>query len=100
MAYSILHSVGMAGISISLINLTYEVVPHKQRTSAYAVTNAMAGISGFAVTLLLNPIFNAIQSNGNKVFGLSLYAQQFFAFIAVVCLSIVVIFLTISNKKK
>ena len=100
MAYSILHSVGMSGISISLINLTYEVVPHEQRTSAYAVTNAMAGMSGFVVTLILNPVFNAIQSNGNKVFGLPLYAQQFFAIIAVVSMSIVVIVLTVTNKKK
>ena len=100
MVYSILHSVGMAGISMSLINLTYEVVSRSQRTSAYAVANALAGISGFVVTLILNPIFDHIQASGNRVFGLSLYAQQFFAIIAVVCLLVVIIWLTLKQKRK
>jgi MFS family permease len=100
MCYSVLHNVGTSGISISLINLTYEVVPREQRTSAYAVTNAMAGISGFVVTLILNPVFKAIQGAGNVVFGIPMYAQQFFAFIAVVALVIIVLWVGSGIRKK
>ena len=97
--YYVLHTIGMSGISISMINLTYEVVPHEQRTSAYAVTNATAGVSGFIITLILNPIFKAIQDNGNVVLGIPMYAQQLFAFIAVIAMTIVVIWLILSIKK-
>ncbi len=97
--YSVLHSVGMSGISICISNLTYEVVDVNDRTSAYAIVSSTS-IFGFLITLVLSPILDVIQNNGNVVLGIPMYAQQLFAIIATIALTVVVIWLSVGLKKK
>jgi hypothetical protein len=64
--------------------LVFDYVTVEQRADSLAITQAIAGSTGFITTLLISPVVSFIQNNGNKVFGLSIYAQQFVSIIALV----------------
>ena len=74
--YYVLNAVAMAGINSAQINLIYDYVEPDKRTSALALSNAIAGVAGFLATLAVTPLVGYIQKNGNRIFGISLYAQQ------------------------
>lgn len=76
MCYTI---VGM-GASTSSINIIYDYIPAEHCTHAFALNQSVAGVTGFLITtLVLTPILNAVQANGNVIFGATIYAQQIFA---------------------
>ena len=84
-----LYCICMAGVSSSAINLIYDYVKPEQRTQAFALNQTTAGITGFLTTLAVSPLVSYIQNNGNRFFGLSVYAQQVtsaFSFIVTVLL--------------
>ena len=66
-----------AGIDNCMINLVYENVRHEDRVGAYALSTAIGGLLGFGVTVLLSRLVAWIQQNGNMLFGIHAYAQQF-----------------------
>ena len=80
--YLILHSIGMAGINSSAINLIYDYVDKSKRTSALALKSAIAGFAGFFTTLIVSSLVDKIQANGNVFLGLNVYAQQVVSAIA------------------
>ena len=82
--YYIFQGITFGGISNALINLVFDYVTVEQRADSLAITQAIAGSTGFITTLLISPVVSFIQNNGNKVFGLSIYAQQFVSIIALV----------------
>ena len=82
--YYIFQGIAFGGISNALINLVFDYVTVEQRADSLAITQAIAGSTGFITTLLISPVVSFIQNNGNKVFGLSIYAQQFVSIIALV----------------
>ena len=82
--YNILHGIALGGINSALINLIFDYVPIEKRADSLAITQALAGLTGFLATLCISPLVSFIQSNGNKVFGLPIYAQQFVSMIALV----------------
>ena len=77
--YCLLHSMGMAGINSSLINLMYDYVEEDQRVNALAINQTCYGLSGFLTTLALSPVLAIVQKNGNTIFGTTIYAQQLFS---------------------
>lgn len=81
-AYYTLYAVAMAGINSALINLCYDYAPVEKRTSALAITQAISGCIGFFSTLLMSRVVEKIQSDGNTLWGIPLYAQQFTSFFA------------------
>lgn len=99
----ILYGIAMGAINSALINLCYDYAPTQKRVGALAITQAISGVVGFTTTTLVSLLVDKIQSNGNKIFGLSMYAQQFVSIIGVVfsCLAMlyVLIFLIKRNKK-
>ena len=102
--YYVLYAVGMAGINSGGINLIYEYVPKEQRICALALKNTIQGIAGFLTTLLFGEVVDLIQENGNKLFGISMYAQQFLSAISVILIIGLIIYLNtvvrkISSKK-
>lgn len=97
--HAVLLQMGLAGLSNSEINLTYAVVDKEDRTAAYAIIATAMGITGFVTTLILSPVMSIIQGNGNTIFGLNLYAQQFFAAVSVVLLIITVTWLVLNLHK-
>lgn len=82
--YYTLYAISMAGINSALINLCYDYAPVEKRTSALAITQAISGCVGFFTTLLMSLVVEGIQANGNTLFGIPLYAQQFTSLFAAI----------------
>ena len=99
-AYVILHSIGMAGINSSLVNLVYDYVPHERRTGALAIKNTVAGFAGFFTTLAVRPLVDSIQKNGNRfLFIYGVYAQQILSAFGLIMTVTVLIYLNLVVKK-
>ena len=81
--YSI-YGVYMAGANSGLMNIVFDYVSHEDRSCALGVKSALGGIVGFGASLVGAEIVNMVQSNGNIVFGRTIYAQQILSFIAFV----------------
>ena len=97
--YLILHSIGMAGINSSAINLIYDYVDKSKRISALALKSAIAGITGFVTTLVVGLLVDNIQANGNVFLGLNVYAQQVVSAIAAIATLVVIIYVNLVIKK-
>ena len=74
--YYCLYACAMGGINGSLTNLVFENVKGDNRRDALAINAALGGIAGFATTCLMSPVVAHIQSNGNMLFGMHVYAAQ------------------------
>ena len=98
--YYIFHGIALGGINSALINLIFDYVPVEQRADSLAITQAIAGFTGFITTLLISPVVSTIQSNGNKVFGLSIYAQQFVSIIALLVTTCAIFYIRFVFIKK
>lgn len=99
--YNVFHGIALGGINSALINLIFDYVPQEKRADSLAITQALAGFTGFLTTLCISPLVSYIQKNGNTVFGLPIYAQQFITIIALI-FTVVAIFYTrvVFIKKK
>ena len=80
--YYLLHGIALGGINSALTNLIFEYIPSESSADALAVTQAFSGLAGFLTTLCISPLVSYIQNNGNSLFGLPIYAQQFVTLIA------------------
>jgi len=98
--YRILYSVAMGGINSALINLCYDYVSIEKRVHALAVTQALAGLAGFFSTLVSSIMVDRIQLNGNKIFGITAYAQQFMSLIAFTLTICVIVYVSIALVKR
>ena len=79
----------------------YDYVEESQRVNALAINQTFYGLAGFLTTLALSPVLALIQENGNKIFGMTIYAQQLFsAFSMVITLILLVYVLRVVNKIK
>ena len=97
--YYILYCSGCAGINSSIINLIYDYVDTEKRTGALALVNTAAGFSGFFATLAVSPLVSYIQGKGNKLFGLTVYAQQILAAMSVIFVLVTLFYLvTVISK--
>lgn len=97
--YYILNAVAMAGINSATINLIYDYVDKEKRIGALALKSSLAGVAGFFTTLIVSPLVSYIQNNGNRFFGLEVYAQQVVSAIAVILLTILIIYLNLVVRK-
>ncbi len=74
--YTVLYNVALAGIEGNLINVTYSYVDSRYFAEASAIKNSIAGLLGFLSSLAGGKILSAVQANGNRVFGHTVYGQQ------------------------
>ena len=93
--YYMLNAVAMAGINSATINLIYDYVDKENRIGALALKSTFAGFAGFFTTLIVSPLVSYIQENGNSFLGLNVYAQQVVSAIAVVLLSVLLVYLNL-----
>ena len=101
--YSVLQAAAMGGINSGEINLIYDYVDPDKRSDALAVKQTIYGICGFLTTLLMTPIFKKLQYHqvlGGKIFGLTIYAQQFLSLIACLATVLLIIYLDKQVLKK
>ena len=97
--YSVLFYIGMAGLNSSEINLVLDHTSHELRAGALAIKGLICGMTGFLTTLLLTPLVDYVQANGNKIFGIDMYAQQFTSLISTAVCIIALIYLMFITKK-
>ncbi len=97
----ILYGIAMGGINSSLINLCYDYAPVEKRVGALAVTQAVSGVIGFLTTVLVSPLVDKIQANGNTVFGMQIHAQQLVSIVGVTfsCLAMAYVLIFLIKKK-
>lgn len=98
--YYILHGIAMGGINSALINLIFDYVAPEKRADSLAVTQAVSGLTGFLTTLCISPLISLIQKNGNTVFGIPLYAQQFVTIISLIFTVLAILFVRFVIMKK
>lgn len=91
--YYLFHGVAMSGINSALINLIFDYVDKETRADALAVSQATAGAAGFAATLCVSPLVSYIQSQGNRLFGLPVYAQQVTSVVAIIFTVVTILYL-------
>lgn len=82
--YYIFTGVAMSGIGSAMMNLVFDYVQPEERADALAVTQAVGGVAGFCTTLCVSPLVSLIQNDGNRFWGIPIYAQQVTAIIAIV----------------
>ena len=80
--YHLLHGIAMGGLNSSLINLIFDYVSPEKRADSLAVTQSLAGLTGFLTTLCISPLVSYIQDSGNSFFGIPVYSQQLVTAIA------------------
>ena len=82
--YNIMSAVSMAGINSAILNIVFGYAPARIRAQAIALNQALCGVCGFLTTCAASRIVDRIQANGNMIFGLHLYPQQFMSAVSVV----------------
>lgn len=96
----LLFALGSAGITSSEINLTYECVDHEHRMGALALKSTVAGLSGFVATLLASSLVDRIQENGNRFWGMELYAQQVLSAITFLFTLLLLLYIQLGLRNK
>lgn len=99
--YYVVHGVAMGGINSAFVNLIFDYVPVEKRADSLSVTQAAAGTVGFITTLCASPVVSAMQQNGNRIFGFTVYAQQLLSAVSAAITLLLIVFVrkVIINKK-
>lgn len=98
--YYVCSGVAQGGINSALINLIFDYVSPDKRADSLAICQAAAGGVGFLATLLVSPLISLIQSNGNMVMDVTIYAQQIISAVAGVFAILAVLFVRINMIKE
>lgn len=96
--YYMLYAVAMAGINSATINLIYDYVDKEKRTGALALKSTICGFAGFFTTLIVSPLVSYVQKNGNRLFGINIYAQQIVSVISAILLVVLLVYLNTTVK--
>lgn len=98
--YYICNGIAQGGINSALINLIFDYVTPDKRADSLAICQAVAGVTGFIATLLMSPLITLVQSSGNQVFGMAMYAQQITSIIAIIFILLTILFIRKNFKRK
>lgn len=96
--YYMLYAVAMAGINSATINLIYDYVDKEKRTGALALKSTICGFGGFFTTLIVSPLVSYVQRNGNRLFGINIYAQQIVSVISSILLVVLLVYMNTTVK--
>ena len=90
--FTVLNTVSVAGLNQNMYNICYSYVESDYIVQAMAIKNSIGGIAGFFASLGAAKLLSYIQSNGNMLFGIPMYGQQFLSAISFIIMVIAVIF--------
>ena len=93
--YFCLYAVSMGGINSSVTNLIFENVGAEYRRNALALNSALGGLAGFLATCAMSPVVSMIQNNGNRIFGIPMYAAQFASIVGFVMTAVLVVYMQV-----
>ena len=99
--YTVLYSVGCAGVVQNTNNIAYSYVEAEFISQAMAFRSAISGIVGFLGALLGAKILEVVQANGNMFFGIHMYGQQLMAVLSFLCIvvALLIIHFVIAKNK-
>ena len=90
--FTLLTNVSLAGLNQNMYNIAYSYVESDYIVQAMAIKNSIGGLCGFGATIIASRVLDYIQSNGNMIWGIHMYGQQFLSAISFVILVAAVIF--------
>ncbi len=98
--YTILFNISQAGTSQNSTNILYSYVEDKYFSQAMSIKNCVGGVSVILTTFISSKVLSLIQENGNMLFGVHVYAQQFLALVSTVLFLLTVIFVRLTLQKQ
>ena len=98
--FTILNAVSMAGTNQNSMNIVYSYVDSEYFVQATAIKNSIGGICGFLASVGGSKLLEAIQNNGNMVFGLHIYGQQVLSMISFGLVVITILFVKLRMEKQ
>jgi hypothetical protein len=98
--YTVIYNVSCAGTSQNLINLTYNYVDRQYFVQASAIKFSISGLCGFGASMLGSRILDAVQKNGNSVFGIPMYGQQLLSAISLAIVLFGIVFVRFVMEKQ
>ncbi|MBQ9940064.1 MAG: MFS transporter [Clostridia bacterium] len=90
--FTVLQTCSYAGTNANSFNITYSYIDSEYIVQAMAVKNSIGGLFGFGASILGGKILDAVQSNGNTVFGIHVYGQQVLSLISFVIVCVAILF--------
>lgn len=91
--YTVLHNASAAGTNQNSYNILYSYVNADYFVEAMAIKNSIAGILGFAASLVGAKLLAVVQANGNMLFGIPMYGQQLLSLLSAVLSVVCIVFL-------
>lgn len=88
----VLYNACLAGIGANMLNITYSFLPAEYFVQASAIKNSIGGICGFLASVVASKFLGYIQSQGNMLFGIHVYAQQVLSIVSVIVIVIAILF--------
>lgn len=98
--YTVIYNVSCAGTSQNLLNITYSYVDRRYFVQASAIKAGISGICGFAASMIGSRVLNAVQANGNVVFGMTVYGQQILSAISFIIVFLGIVFVRLVMEKQ
>ena len=98
--YSMLYNGSAAAIHQNFLFISFDYIEDKYFVQATSIKSAVSGVAGFIASLVGAAILNHVQSNGNSLFGINMYAQQLLSAIAFAVTLILILFICIIFKKQ
>jgi len=97
----VLFGIAQGGLNSAQTNMVFDYAPPEKRSDALAVCQAVSGITGFLATLCVSPLVDHIQSSGNMLFGIPVYAQQVMSLLGVLFTVVAIVYLRLMlmNRK-
>jgi len=91
--YMIFYALCTAGSNGGMTNIAFDYTTHELRAQALGVKNAIGGVANFIAALVGARAVTMVQTTGNQLFGVTVYAQQLLSFVSFVILVCSVLYL-------
>lgn len=99
--FTLISMISQAGTNQNSFSIIYSYVDSDYFVHAVAIKNCINGAAGFVASLIAGRILDTVQHNGNRVFGFSMYGQQFLALISVLLTAVCLIYISkVIEKQK
>lgn len=99
--FTVLYNCSLAGTNQNSSNILFSYVDSTYIAQAQAIKCCISGICGFGSSILASVILEAIQENGNQLFGMRIYGQQVLSLISLVLTVAAIVFsIRVVEKQK
>lgn len=96
--FFILYSASMAIVNGGKFNMPLMAVLPIYQTDSAAWSTAISGVAVFLLALVESSIVDLIEQAGNRLFGISMYPQQFLSFLSVLFLAAEILYCLIALR--